>query len=372
MATMSTKTVPIEPTFTPRISIATDHNTTAIRTDIHYTNKDINDVDVSEDLFSGETDMSRIQYKYKHPRFHYGKASELITLLPHVAVKLGEGEIKNGKGVVKLDEGVVEHDEGVVELGRGTNNVVYKVKDRLDVYYVLRVNNSKATARQQFIMNVKKYLSLQQEGYSFIIPLLYAETFKSDCNMAPTSCEGDNIMIMPYIAGKTLDKYEANSLEYGKVLNIISQLKTALNDMSVSGYVHRDIKPGNIFYSEEDEKVYIIDFDTLCKTTNGSCINLNDQIIGTRNYARPNSIKGDKHYTYTTNYDKWSLGYMIYTNLYSISKGGKSDLHNDGQALMDNFKTGGGLSKKRNTKKRRPVKRTRYTRRMMKIRSVKR
>jgi len=302
------------------------------------------DVFTSNNFFEDETDAKRKQYIY-NPNFD--QASTIIN------------------------------NETSELIGIGTENTVYKVKDASGNEYILRVNYSNATGRNKFISNVKKHLGLQV--YPFIIPLLYAETFNPyESGKRLGYIDGDNVMIMPYIAGKSLDKYEASSLDHTAVYNIILQLKTAVDTMSRDGYVHRDIKPENIFISSIG-KVYIIDYDTVCNVRKGDrCINLNTEIIGTRAYARPDSITGSpsidregkqtdcdvkvcRPYIYTTKYDIWSLGKTISTKLAMITKSRKDDVRALGEAMMIQNKTGGNLSKKRCS-----VKRTRFTRRKLK------
>lgn len=302
------------------------------------------DTFTSNNFFEDETDAKRKQYIYNT---NFDQASTIIN------------------------------NETSELIGIGTENTVYKVTDSSGNEYILRVNYSNATGRNKFISNVKKHLSLQV--YPFIIPLLYAETFNPhESGKRLGYIDGDNVMIMPYIAGKSLDKYEASSLDHTAVYNIILQLKTALETMSLDGYVHRDIKPENIFISSKG-KVYIIDYDTVCNVRKGDrCTNLNPEIIGTRAYARPDSITGSpsidregkqtdcdakvcRPYIYTTKYDIWSLGKTISTKLAMITKSRKDDIRALGEAMMIQNKIGGGPSKKR-----RSVKRTRYTRRKLK------
>jgi serine/threonine protein kinase len=58
-----------------------------------------------------------------------------------------------------------------------------------------------------------------------------------------------------FIKGETLNK----SKNYNK-WNILPQLVQGLKDIFDSGYCHGDIKPDNIMYCEDENKIYYIDF----------------------------------------------------------------------------------------------------------------
>ena len=219
--------------------------------------------------------------------------------------------------------------------------------------------------------NYKKYMKMLEEGFDFVIPLLYAKT-----NYKKKGDTYYNVMITRYIPGQTLEKFPANSLDHEQIRNIINQLVRCLQSLSSRGFVHRDIKPENIFIhiSDAEFKVYLIDFDTVCNMEAEekgeifmTCRLFPDETIkGTRSYARPNStlnVRKRANYIYTSKNDLYSLGIVIRDTLSRISKDKKADLTAYGEAMMlENLKGGRRKTNRRKYKslKRRKTIKRRY------------
>lgn len=111
------------------------------------------------------------------------------------------------------------------------------------------------------------------------------------------------------------------SLEYLKqhekislnaIYNIGHQLITILNDIHMVGIIHRDIKPDNILFGKQSDKLYLIDFG-LSKTYidnqwNHLPISFNKQMIGTLSFASINIHNGIES---SRRDDLISLGYTL-------------------------------------------------------------
>lgn len=93
-------------------------------------------------------------------------------------------------------------------------------------------------------------------------------------------------IIEEYIEGITLEEVirEKGTVSQPLAVSYITQLCDVLRKIHKAGIIHRDIKPGNIIITPDDQ-LYLIDFDIarLYKETKGS----DTVILGTQGYAAP-------------------------------------------------------------------------------------
>ena len=122
------------------------------------------------------------------------------------------------------------------------------------------------------------------------------------------------ILFLEFIDGKTLDIIlkEKGKLAIPEALRIISQVLSGLQYAHSKGIVHRDIKPGNIFITGEDD-VKITDFG-IAKIIGG---NVTDQMhktrmgvqLGTPSYMSPEQFLGEE---VDPRADIYASGVMLY------------------------------------------------------------
>ena len=60
--------------------------------------------------------------------------------------------------------------------------------------------------------------------------------------------------------------FSPNILKYKKILTSLQYLRERVLEMNKKGFYHNDILPENIVYNEEEEKSYLIDFETASNT----------------------------------------------------------------------------------------------------------
>jgi serine/threonine protein kinase len=122
-------------------------------------------------------------------------------------------------------------------------------------------------------------------------------------------------LITQFINGKSLKKtIEDNGpLTFETALKISGNVLSALQTIHQEGFIHRDIKPGNIMIDSETGEAILIDFglakDILSETT----LTVSSDIIGTPAYMSPEQFRGLKGLDYKT--DIYSFGVVLYEML---------------------------------------------------------
>jgi len=132
--------------------------------------------------------------------------------------------------------------------------------------------------------------------------------------------EGRHFIAMEYVDGVTLrQRLSEEIMTLSEVLNVSSQIATALAAAHTSGVIHRDIKPENVMI-RSDGLIKILDFG-LAKQTPPDILNgtqaltrvlVNTDpglIMGTVAYISPEQARG---LTVDARTDIWSLGVVLY------------------------------------------------------------
>lgn len=123
------------------------------------------------------------------------------------------------------------------------------------------------------------------------------------------SSQGDNILFMEYVEGKTLLEY-ANShspLPESEIRTIFGQLVIAVDFLHKNQIIHRDLKCENIMI-DQNKNIRLIDLSFSCQN-----VDLHSTICGSPGYIAPEMIKNSQ---YSDSIDIWSLGVIIYAITY--------------------------------------------------------
>lgn len=123
--------------------------------------------------------------------------------------------------------------------------------------------------------------------------------------------EGSLFFVMPRLRGATLrELLGGRSLDVDEILRIAAEIAEALDYSSMHGVVHRDIKPGNIMVSREDEqlRVRVMDFG-LARPSMEPSMSGSVTVIGTPLYLSPEQVIGEK---VDGRSDLYSLGALLY------------------------------------------------------------
>jgi len=119
---------------------------------------------------------------------------------------------------------------------------------------------------------------------------------------------GSIYIAMEYVDGHTLTELirTAPQLSFSQKIGYMIQIAEGLAVIHRAGFIHRDIKPGNIMLTNDDV-IKIMDFGTV--QTTESDLTRAEQIIGTPSYMSPEQIQG--HSTDPRS-DIFALGSVFY------------------------------------------------------------
>ncbi|WP_437807997.1 protein kinase domain-containing protein [Sorangium sp. So ce1078] len=99
-------------------------------------------------------------------------------------------------------------------------------------------------------------------------------------------------LILEYVEGETIHRHIADRAPQGglmplhQVLSVVRQIAGALASMHAEGYVHADVKPGNILLDTRIERAVLIDFGLGLRLGSGRP----HLVGGTRGYAAPEQL----------------------------------------------------------------------------------
>ncbi len=125
--------------------------------------------------------------------------------------------------------------------------------------------------------------------------------------------EGTRFIAMELVEGQTLkDRLEAGRLSVKELVDFASQIARGLAKAHASGFVHRDLKPGNLMVTS-DGLVKILDFGLARRTPHasdvGSGITREGTVLGTVQYMSPEQAAARPH---DHRSDQFSFGAILY------------------------------------------------------------
>ena len=176
------------------------------------------------------------------------------------------------------------------QVGRGGMAVVYRASDpRLNRPVALKILAPElagdASFRQRFIREMQAAASVD---HPHIVPVFDAG-----------EAEGALFIAMRYVSGpdlRTLLDAERR-LPAARVVHIVAQVASALDEAHSRGLIHRDVKPGNMLIgavagSGQPDHVYLSDFGLSKATLSTANLTLTGQFLGTIEYMAPEQVEG--------------------------------------------------------------------------------
>jgi len=122
------------------------------------------------------------------------------------------------------------------------------------------------------------------------------------------SFAGHRYLTMELLRGQTLQERIQEPLSFNESLNLLIQACRGLHEAHQNHFVHRDIKPDNLFVTD-DGTVKVMDFG-IAKQTTAEGMTLTGTILGTPGYMAPEQIDGSCPVSQAS--DQYAVGSMAY------------------------------------------------------------
>lgn len=195
----------------------------------------------------------------------------------------------------------VGHYRITAKLGQGGMGVVYRAEDtklqRTVALKFLPSDTMGSEENERFLREAQAAAGIQHPN---VCPIYAVE-----------EVDGQRFIAMACLEGETLaSRLARGPLPVSEAVRIALQVAKGLEQAHRHGIVHRDIKSGNIFLSE-DGHASILDFG-LALQADATRLTRSGASVGTPAYMSPEQIQGEPldHRT-----DLWSLGAVLYEML---------------------------------------------------------
>ncbi len=197
--------------------------------------------------------------------------------------------------------------EVVREVGRGGMGRVYEGRDpRLGRAVAIKVLaddlSTEPDVVRRFLDEARTASSLDHPGIATVY----------DVGVTP---DGRDFIVMAFYAGPSLrERLAGGPMDESTVVRVVTEVADALDAAHRAGIVHRDVKPGNIMFTDRDE-ARIVDFG-VAKIVRGGERTQAGSRVGTLAYMSPEQVEAEAVDART---DVWALGVVAYEMLTGVS-----------------------------------------------------
>jgi len=188
------------------------------------------------------------------------------------------------------------------EIGRGAMSIVYAGKDPT-------INRIVAIKVQRFVGDDEKQLTKMRERFLSEAKTAGHLNHPDIITIYDIGEEVDLIYIaMEYLSGSSLEHFSQHEpLDDQRIFDICIRIARALDYAHANKVIHRDVKPSNIIYDLNENKVHLTDFGIA--RMQDAHLTQTGQVLGTPSYMSPEQITG-KRVDHRT--DLFSLGATMY------------------------------------------------------------
>ncbi len=193
------------------------------------------------------------------------------------------------------------HFDVLEEIGHGGMGVVYRGFDRsLDRTVALKVLHPRFASDPSFVKRFKAEATAAGKlNHPHLVPIYFIG-----------EDSGRHFFAMQFIDGESLAErlHRVGKLSREEVLAIMQQVLLGLAAAHRQGFVHRDIKPGNILLDREIGSALLTDFGLACGPITDEPADPN-LVMGTAEYMSPEQAQGNR---IDARSDLYSVGVVLY------------------------------------------------------------
>jgi serine/threonine-protein kinase len=142
--------------------------------------------------------------------------------------------------------------------------------------------------------------------------------------------QGLHFMAIEWATGELLERYAKRSvpMPLDEVVNIISQIATAVQAAHAAGVIHRDLKPDNVMYDPATKVVKLLDFGIAADTDRGSEDRLTRAgfFVGSLMYVAPEALSGEMVTPAADQYSLATIAYYLLTGTHPFTAKGPREM----------------------------------------------